>query len=96
MARNKRFLEFEKKMTQVLLADAAVFVLYLIFSATGVIPLKVITAIVAILASLLCLGYLYMSGELRRRRSLWMSAASAAIFLCTVVSLICNFPSPAR
>ncbi len=96
MARNKRFMEFEKKMTAVLLGAAAVFVLYLIFSGLGVVPGKVITAIIAIMASLLCLGYLYMSGELRRRRSLWMSAASAAIFLCTLVSLICNFPSPAK
>ncbi len=96
MAKKNRFTEFENKMTKVLLGNTVVFILFLIFSATGLIPLKVITAIITILASLLCLGYLFMSGELRRRRSLWMSAASAAIFLCTVVSLICNFPSPAK
>lgn len=95
MSKRNRFLEFERKMTQVLLGDAVVFMLYLIFSGAGVIPMKVITAIVAILTSLLCLGYLYMSGEIRKRRSLWMTTASAAMFLCTLISLICNYPSPA-
>ena len=95
MAKRNRYLEFEKKMTQILLGDAAVFLLYLIFAGNGITALKVITAIVALLASFLCLGYLYMSGELRKRRSLWMVTASGAIFLCTLVSLICNFPSPA-
>ena len=95
MAKRNRFLKFERKMTQVLLADAAVFVLYLIFAGVGSVPLKVITAIVAILASLLCLAYLFMCGEIRKKRSLWMTAASAGVLLCTIVSLICNFPSPA-
>lgn len=95
MAKRNRFLKFERKMTQVLLSDAAVFLLYLIFAGIGVVPMKVITAIVAILVSLLCLGYLFMCGEIGKKRSLWMTAASAGIFLCTLVSLICNYPSPA-
>lgn len=94
MARRNRFRTFERNMTKILLGDAAVFLLFLIFAGTGVTALKVITAIVAILGSLLCLGYLYMCGELRKRRCLWMVTASGAIFLCTLVSLICNFPSP--
>ena len=93
MARRNRYREMEKKMTYVLLGNAAVFVLYMIFAASGIIALKVITAIVAILVSLLCLGYLYMNGEIRRRRSLWMATAAAAVLLCTLVSLILNFPA---
>ena len=95
MARRNRYREMEYKMTWVLIADAAVFVLYLLFAGFGVIAMKVITAIVALLASLLCVGFLYMSGELLKRRSLWMSTGFAAIFLCTLFSLILNFPSPA-
>lgn len=95
MAKRNRFSELEGKMTRILLVNTAVFVMYLIFSAFGIIPMKVISAIVSIMVSLLCLGYLYMSGEIRKRRSLWMLTASAGLFLCTVVSLICNFPSPA-
>lgn len=94
MAKRNRFRELEEKMTRILLVNAAVFVLFLVFSGLGIIPMKVISAIVSIMVSLLCLGYLYMSGEIRKRRSLWMLVASAGLFLCTVVSLICNFPSP--
>ena len=94
MAKRNRFRELEDKMTRILLVNTAVFVLFLVFSGLGIIPMKVISAIVSILVSLLCLGYLYMSGEMRKRRSLWMLVASAGLFLCTVVSLICNFPSP--
>ena len=94
MAKRNRFSELESKMTRILLVNAVVFVLYLIFSGFGIIPMKVISAIVSILVSLLCLGYLYMSGEMRKRRSLWMLTAAAGLFLCTVVSLICNYPSP--
>lgn len=94
MAKRNRFSELEGKMTRILLVNTAVFVMYLIFSGFGIIPMKVISAIVSIMVSLLCLGYLYMSGEMRKRRSLWMMTAAAGLFLCTVVSLICNFPSP--
>ena len=94
MARRSRnrYREFEKKATMIVLADLAVFLLYLLFAGLGVIAMKVITAIIAIIGSLLALGFLFMSGELLKKRSLWMSTAFAAIFLCTVVSLICNFP----
>lgn len=95
MARNNRYLAFERKMTQVLLIDAAVFVLYLLFAGLGVTFLKVLTAIVVILGSAACLGFLFLNGELRKKRSLWMSAAAAALLVCTIVSLICNYPAPA-
>ena len=87
--------KMERYMTYTLIADAAVFVIYLFAAGAGVIWLKAITAIVAILASGLCLGYLYLTEELLRRRSLWMTVAGAAILLCVLVSLILNFPSPA-
>lgn len=95
VANRKRYKEIERILTQVLLADTAVFVLFLVFSATGLLALKVITAIVAILASLLCLGFLYMSGELRKRRSLWLVVAFLSIIVCLLVSLILKYPAPA-
>ena len=94
MAKRNRYLELENNMTRVLIADAAVFALFFLFSALGWTALKVITAIVAILVSLLCLGYLYMTNELRRRRSLWMVTGAAAVLLCTLVSLILSWPGP--
>ena len=94
MAKRNRFRELEDKMARILLVNTAVFVLYLIFAGLGVIAMKAITAIVVIIVSGLCLGYLYMCGEIRKRRSLWMLTAAAGQLLCTLVSLICNFPSP--
>ena len=94
MAKRNRYRELENNMTRVLIADAAVFALFFLFSALGWTALKVITALVAILVSLLCLGYLYMTKELRRRRSLWMVTGAAAVLLCTLVSLILSWPGP--
>lgn len=92
--RRNRFRDFENLMTKVLLADAAVFILYLICAGAGITALKVITAIIAILGSALCLAYLYLNGEIRKRRSLWMATGAGAVLLCTLVSLILNFPAP--
>ena len=94
MAKRNRYRELEKKVTLMIAADAAVFVLYLLVAGAGVIALKVITAIVAIIVSLLGLGFLFMSGELLKKRSLWMTVAFASVLLCTIVSLVCNFPGP--
>ena len=94
MAKRNRYRELETNMTRVLIADAAVFALFFLFSALGWTALKVITAIVSILVSLLCLGYLYMTNELRRRRSLWMVTGAASVLLCTLVSLILSWPGP--
>ena len=94
MAKRNRYRELEFYMTRVLIADAAVFALFFLFSALGWTALKVITAIVSILVSLLCLGYLYMTNELRRKRSLWMVTGAGAVLLCTLVSLILSWPGP--
>ena len=95
MARKQnRYREMERILTIALIADAAVFLLYLLAAGFGVIWLKVITAIVAIVGSGLCLALLYFSGELLRRRSLWMSVGFAAVVVCLLVSLLLNYPSP--
>lgn len=94
MAKRNRYRELEKKVTLMIAADAAVFVLYLLVAGAGVVALKVITSIVAIIGSLLALGFLFMSGELLKKRSLWMTVAFASVLLCTIVSLVCNFPGP--
>lgn len=95
MAANRiRYKQMERYMTYALIANAALFLLFLLFSGLGIAWLKVATAVLAIALSALCLGYLYLSGELLRKRSLWMSVASAAIILCIIFSLLLNFPSP--
>lgn len=90
--RNNRYRQFDFLMTRVLIADAAIFLLYLLSAALGWGFLKGLTAIVAIVGSGLCLGYLYLSQELLKKRSLWMTVGFAAVVLCTIVSLLCKVP----
>lgn len=90
--KRNRYKEMERRMTTALIADAALFVLYLIFAAAGVIWLKAIIAIITILLSLGSLVLLYMAQELLRQRSLWMTTGFLSVFLCTVASLILAFP----
>ena len=97
MARRSRnrYREMEKMMTKIILADVLVFILYLICAAFSWQVLKVITAIIAIFGSLLCVGWLYLTGEFTRRRSLWMVTAFICIVICVVCSLLLGYPAPA-
>ncbi len=88
-----RYREMEKNMTKIILLDALVFILYLVCASFGWSVLKVITAIIAIFGSLLCVGWLYLTGEFTRRRSLWMVTAFISIVICVVVSLVLGYPA---
>ena len=92
MSKRNRYKDLERFMTICLIANAAIFVLYLIFAAVGIVWLKVILAIFSILLPLGCLSLLYLSQELLRQRSLWMSTGFFSVLLCTAVSLILAFP----
>jgi len=94
VAKRNRYRALEKLMTEVLLGDALVFVLFLIFSSRGLNVLRVITATLSILASILSVGWLFITGELLRRRSFWMVTGFASIFLCLIISLILKYPCP--
>jgi hypothetical protein len=95
MARNRnRYRQMEHYMTCALFLDLILFIFFLISAGNGVIWLKVILAILCIALSGACLAFLYISRELLRPRSMWMSAAAAAILLCTIFALILNYPSP--
>ena len=94
MAKRNSYREFESIMTRVILVDAAVFVGYLIFARLDIAALKVITAIIASAGSLLSLAWLFLTGELTRRRSLWMVTGFVCIVLCIVVSLLLGYPCP--
>ena len=94
MAQQNRYKDLERCLIIFLIASLIDFVLFLIFSGSGILWLKVITAIFAILMPGLCLALLYLTKELLKQRSLWLTAGFFGIFLCTVVSLIANYPSP--
>ena len=95
MAKRNRYREMESLMTKVIVGDALVFVLYLLFAGLGLTVVQVAAAIIAILGSLLGLGWLVITGEFSRRRSLWMVTGFIAIVLCVLVSLLLGYPGPA-
>lgn len=87
---NNRYKEMERYMTYALLADLLFFILYL--CCAGIIWLKVIFSILVIVLSGSSLFYLYVTKELLKQRSLWMSAAAASMLVCLLFSLLVNFP----
>ena len=50
--------------------------------------------IIAILLSAAGLASLYLTGEFRRHRSLYLTAGYAAVAVVILFSLILNYPSP--
>ena len=92
--RRSRFKKMEFYITIALCVDAAIFLAYLIFAGMGLLALKIIAAVLCIALSGAALYQLFVSHELLRRRSLWMSLAAACIILCILISLLLNFPSP--
>ena len=93
-AKQKHYKKMEATLTAVLCLDTVIFLAYLIFAATGLLGLKVVTAILSILISGFVLYVLFVTKELLRKRSLWMTYAATCILLCIFVSLILNFPAP--
>ena len=89
-----RYKEMEKYMTVALVSAAVLFIIYLFSAGFGIIWLKVLTAIIAILDCSLCLAYLYLTKLLLAPRSLWMTAAAGSVIICLLFSLILGFPSP--
>ena len=93
---SQRFKENERILAIGLIADAVLFLLYLLVAGMGVIWLKWVLAMAAILLAAAGLAVLYLTGELRRQRSLYLSAGFAAVVVCIFTSLILNYPSPAE
>ena len=92
--RRNRYKEMEQYLTYALLGAAGAFALYLLAAGFGIIWLKVTLAIVAVAVSGLSLAHLYMTGELLKIRSRWLTFGFAAIVLLVLVSMILNYPSP--
>lgn len=89
---SNRYKVVEQYMTYGLIADGAVFLLYLLFAALGIPFLKFLTAVLVLGLSCLCLWVLFVNHELTRRRSLWMTCSAAAIIVCLFVSIITKIP----
>ena len=90
--RNNRYRHLDFLMTRVIIGDAFIFLLYLLAAATGIGWLKGLCAFVTIVGSALGATYLYLTQEWLKKRSLWMTMSFGALFLLTIVSLICKVP----
>ena len=90
--RKNRYRQFDYLMTRIVLGAVFVFLLYLLAAATGIGWLKGLCAFVTIVGSALGATYLYLTQEWLKKRSLWMTLGFGAIFLLTIVSLICKVP----
>ena len=90
--KRNRYKELEQLMTVALIASAVIFVLYLICAFAAIVWLKVIIGIITILFCLASLGFLYLTKELMRQRSLWLTTGFFSVLLCLLVSMILNFP----
>ena len=92
MGRNNRYHQMEQLMTKALIADAAAFLVYLLAAGNSIIWLKVATAIGTIVISLAALVFLFLSRELFKKRSLWLSTGFFSLFMCVLASLILAYP----
>lgn len=89
-----RYKEMERYMICGIGLDVLFFILYMIVAGAGIVWLKVILTIFTFAISGILLAFLFITKELLRPRSLWMTAAAAAILVCLLFSLILNFPCP--
>lgn len=92
--KNRSFRQLEIKLTRAIICATVAFTIFLFASGYGVVWLKIICAIFSILIPTFCFGYLYLAHEWRKKRSQWLVAASIALAICTICSLILRFPSP--
>lgn len=89
-----RYKKMESMITVALCLDLLVFIAYMFFAGSGMLGLKIVTTICCILISGAVLYYLYITRELLRKRSIWMTLAAACIVLCLIASLLLRFPAP--
>lgn len=92
--RRNKFKDLERSLTIVIFAVVVLFVLTLAAGGIGIGWLKLIFGVLTILISGLGFTFLVLINEHKRRRSLWMLTAFASLLLCTLVSLIVNYPAP--
>ncbi len=92
MANRNRYKDMEQLLTALLLAVTVIFVLYLIVAGVGIAWLKVLTSILIILICAGSLAFLFLTRELLRQRSLWLTSGFFSVLVCTIVSLILAYP----
>lgn len=92
--RRNRYRQLEQMVGLALIGAFALFIFYWIAAGNEIVWLKAVLSVLIFLVCVVCLGYLYISQELMRPRSLWMTFGFAAIAVCLLISLILHFPCP--
>ena len=92
--RRNRYNQLQQIISLALIGAFLLFIFYLIAAGNEIIWLKVVLSILIFIVCLATIAYLFMTKELLRPRSIWMTLAAAAIALCLLLSLILHFPSP--
>ena len=92
--KRSRYRAFERFLTIILFIALTMFALYLLSAAFGWPVMKITAAVMSLLLTPYGLWNLYVSKELLKARSLWLTCAFGSIFVLTIVSLLCNFPRP--
>lgn len=92
--RRNSFRVLERGLTLVIFIDLVLFALTLASGGVGIGWLKIIVGILTMIISALGCTFLVLINEHKRRRSWWMLSAFGSILLCTLVSLITNYPAP--
>ena len=92
MAKKNRYKDLEQLLTVALIADAIIFILYLIVAGSGILWLKILLAVIDLIIAACALALLYLTQELLKQRSLWLSCGFFSVLACTVASLILNYP----
>lgn len=82
----------DRYMTYALIGTAIAFALYLLFALLGVIWLKVILSILIFLACAGILAVLYLTGEIGKLRSRWMTFGAGCTAFTLLISLITGCP----
>lgn len=92
--KKSRYKQMEAVVTGVLCLDAILFLAYLFFAGNGMVGLKITAVVLCFLISGAVLYFLFMTRELLRKRSIWMTVAAVCVIICILVSLILRFPAP--
>lgn len=89
-----RYHQLQQVVTLALLGALVLFIFYWIAAANETVWLKVVLSILIFVICAACLGFLFITQELLRPRSIWMTMGAAAIALCLLLSLLLHYPCP--
>ncbi len=90
--KNDGYRALEQVLTVFVILDFLLFLGYLISGIASALILKYILAVLSIVGGAFGIYMLINTKEIRHHRSRWILYCFICIPLCTIVSLLCQFP----